>query len=150
MDQKEAVTFSGPTYIAIRSGKHSSSTASTHATDFKRLLNNPDFQCILKRPDGSLKPVLTMSVDGGHDENPRYKKVIAHAIDNFKSYYLDALFIFTNAPGRSAHNRVKIRMEPLSRALSWVLLKHDECGNHLDNNGNSWKQLFHLETVGNS
>lgn len=32
----EAVSYSGPTYEATRSGKHSSSTAATHANDFIR------------------------------------------------------------------------------------------------------------------
>lgn len=41
--KKEAVMCSGPTYIPIRSGKHSSSTASTHATDFDRLTELDDF-----------------------------------------------------------------------------------------------------------
>ncbi len=31
------VSYSGPTYIAIRSGKHDTSTAVSHATDFERL-----------------------------------------------------------------------------------------------------------------
>ena len=39
----EAVGYSGPTYIAIRSGKHSSSTAYSHGLDFQRLLELPEF-----------------------------------------------------------------------------------------------------------
>ncbi|XP_033217552.1 uncharacterized protein LOC117173210 [Belonocnema kinseyi] len=38
MGRPDAVTYSGPTYIAIRSGKHALSTASTHSKDFERLL----------------------------------------------------------------------------------------------------------------
>lgn len=34
MGKPEAVTYSGPTYISIRSGKHSASTASSHAEDY--------------------------------------------------------------------------------------------------------------------
>jgi len=30
---RQAVSYSGPTYVAIRSGKHSSSTAFSHAAD---------------------------------------------------------------------------------------------------------------------
>lgn len=36
--EKEAVSYSGPTYIAIRSGKHDKSTAPRHADDLFRLL----------------------------------------------------------------------------------------------------------------
>ena len=37
LGNREAVGYSGPTYIAIRSGKHSSSTAFSHGLDFKKL-----------------------------------------------------------------------------------------------------------------
>ena len=43
-----SVTYSGPTFVAIRSGKHCSSTASTHAFDFQRLTELPEFESILK------------------------------------------------------------------------------------------------------
>ena len=48
---------------------------------------------------------------------------------------MDATFIFTNAPGRSAFNRVERRMAPLSRALSGLILPHNHYGDHLDCNG---------------
>lgn len=104
MGRREAVSYSGPTYIAIRSGKHSSSTASTHAKDFETLLNLEDFVPLARGTDGKIKPVVILSVDGGPDENPHYKKVIAHCIDHFKKHDLDGIFVFTNAPGRSAYN----------------------------------------------
>lgn len=43
----KSVTYSGPTYIAIRSAKHSSSTASSHAFDFERLLHLESFKEII-------------------------------------------------------------------------------------------------------
>ena len=43
-----------------------------------------------------LKPILIITVDGGPDENPRYEKTINCAIDLFRSYNLDALFLATN------------------------------------------------------
>ncbi len=43
-----AVGYSGPTYIAVRSGKHSSSTAFAHGLDFERLLEIPEFEEITK------------------------------------------------------------------------------------------------------
>lgn len=106
LGKPEAVGFSGPTYIAIRSGKHASSTAFSHALDIKRLLTLESFDGIFTF-DGLVKPVLIFTVDGGPDENPRYRKVIQIAIHHFKEYNLDTLFIATNAPGRSAFNRVE-------------------------------------------
>lgn len=38
LGRPDAVTYSGPTYISLRSGKHSSSTALNHALDSERLL----------------------------------------------------------------------------------------------------------------
>ena len=38
MGQTDAVSYSGPTYIAIRSGKHSSASATAHAIDFQTLI----------------------------------------------------------------------------------------------------------------
>lgn len=43
--------------------------------------------------------------------------------------------VATNAPGRSAFNRVERRMAPLSKELSGVILEHDHYGSHLDNQG---------------
>ncbi|GBP20877.1 hypothetical protein EVAR_80696_1 [Eumeta japonica] len=97
MGRPEAVSYSGPTYIAIRSGKHSSSTATSHAQDLDTLLTIESFSKFIKNIDSKVKPVLIISSDGGPDENPRYRKVIAHAIDHFKQYDLDAVFIVTNA-----------------------------------------------------
>lgn len=93
------------------------------------------FRELLKTQDDQVKPVMIFSVDGGPDENPRYQKTIAFAIEHFKSYDLDALFVATNAPGRSAYNRVERRMAPLSKQLSGLILEHDHFGNHLDSSG---------------
>ena len=51
------VTYSGPTYVAIRSGKHDSSTAMTHAFDFERIKLLPEFTDILWFKAGR-KPIL--------------------------------------------------------------------------------------------
>ena len=67
----EAVTYSGPTYIAIRSGKHDSSSAESHAVDFNRLANLEEFRDITKIGD-QIMPLVIITVDGGPDENPRY------------------------------------------------------------------------------
>lgn len=48
---------------------------------------------------------------------------------------MDCLFVVTNAPGRSAFNRVERRMAPLSAQLSGVILNNEKCGIHLDSQG---------------
>ena len=77
-----------------------------------------------------IKPVI-MIEDGGPDENPRYQKTIHVAVHHFLKHNLDAIFIATNSPGRSAFNRVERRMAPLSRELAGVIL-HEHYGSHLD------------------
>lgn len=135
MGDPSAVTYSGPTYVSIRSGKHCSSTASSHATDFTRLLDLVAFKHLSKTTEDTVKSRVIFTVDGGPDENPRYSKVIHEAIKHFKTYDLDAIFYATNAPGRSAFNRVERRMAPLSRQLSGLVLPHETFGSHLDSKG---------------
>ena len=45
---------------------------------------------------------------------------------------LDAFFLATNAPGRSAFNGVKRGMAPLSHDLAGVVLPLNRFGNHLN------------------
>jgi len=75
-DQRSAVGYSGPTYIAIRSGKHDSSTAASHALDLDTVFELDEFSEFVKTQAGDIKPVLIISVDGRPDENPHYAKVI--------------------------------------------------------------------------
>jgi hypothetical protein len=128
------VGYSGPTYIAIRSGKHDSSTAETHGFDFKTLTGLKEFKEFIINED-NVKPIIIITVDGGPDENPRYPKVLSQAISHFKNYDLDAIFIATHAPGQSAYNAVERRMAPLSRDLTGLILPHGHYGSHLDSNG---------------
>lgn len=132
---KGAVSYSGPTHVSVRSGKHSKSTAYSHARDLDHVFSLEEFKCLVKTPDGQPKPILILTVDGGPDENPRYQKNIEIAIHHFLTKNLDCLFIATNAPGRSAFNVVERRMAPLSRQLSGVVLPHDRYGSHLDASG---------------
>lgn len=131
----EAVTYSGPTLIRIRSGKHDKSCASSHASDLHFLLNHSDFKSLCRTKNDEVKPVLIISTDGGPDENPRYEKVIQFAILHFEKYDLDAIFIVTNAPGRSAYNPVERRLAPLSHATSGVILEAERYGSHLNEQG---------------
>ena len=97
-----AVSYSEPTYIGIRSGKHDSSTAATHASDLRHLYDSVDeFKSLLHRADGITKTVLIILIDGGPDENLHYKKTIRFACHNFTRFNLDATFISKQAPGRS-------------------------------------------------
>lgn len=66
----------GPTYIAIRSGKHSSSTAISHAKDFFHLLELEEFKNVMKTADSQVKLIFRVRFDGGTDENPRFQKTI--------------------------------------------------------------------------
>ena len=45
--------------------------------------------------------------------------------------------IATNAPGRSAFNRLEWKIAWLSRELSGLILPHDDYGSHLDEKGNT-------------
>lgn len=122
----------------FRSGKHSTSNAFTHGGDLNYLYDNvSEFTDILKckTANGEYipKPVLIVISDGGPDENPRYRNVIDVAIHHFATKDLDAIFVATNAPGRSAYNRVERRMAPLSKDLCGLVLPHDFYGNHLNN-----------------
>jgi len=85
LGNREAVGYSGPTYIAIRSGKHSSSTAFSHALDFeKKFLTLKKFEVITRSGiDRVVKPIFIFTFDGGPDKNPRYQKVIRVAIHHF-------------------------------------------------------------------
>jgi len=131
-----AVGYSGPTYIGIRSGKHDSSVAATHAADLRHIYEDvPEFRSILWQSSGLNKPVLVVFVDGGPDENPRYRETIKFACEHFKRLQLDALFVSTQAPGRSAYNPVERRMAPLSRFLAGIILPYDTFGSHLNTQG---------------
>ncbi|CAF3483867.1 unnamed protein product [Rotaria sp. Silwood1] len=102
---RTATYYRGPTFAAIRSGKHDHSSALGHAKDSDTMVQLPEFEKAALI-DGILKPVVIISVDGGPDENPRYPKTIQAATILFKKYNLDALFMVMNAPGRSTFNEV--------------------------------------------
>jgi hypothetical protein len=97
-------------------------------------LSVPEFEKIVKSgPEKSVKPVIFLAVDGGPDENPRYQNVIDVAVHLFFIHDLNGFFVATNAPSRSAFNRVERKMAPLSRELSGLILPYDHYGTHLDN-----------------
>ena len=128
------ISYSGPTYIAIRSSKHSSSTAYSHGRDFDHVLKLEEFRSIVKN-EGEVKPAAMTFSDGGPDENARFPKTLDVVAQHFKKHKFDALLISTHAPGLSAYNQVVKRMALLSKALAGFLLPYDTFGNHLDSQG---------------
>ena len=125
------ISYSGPTYVAIRSGKHDSSTAYSHGKDFNHVMEMKEFEDLVKIGDVT-KPIAIIPCDGGPDENPRFPKTPDVSIQHFQELNFDVMFLSTRAPGMSAYNNVERRMAPLSKALSGVLLPHETFGSHLD------------------
>ena len=135
IDPKVGVTYSGPTYVAVRSAKHNGSTAYSHNEDLKRFT---EIESDIFKKQGSVseyKPVWMKGVDGGPDENPRFEKNIIMGCKTFRDFDLDCLIEVTNAPGLSAYNRAERRMYPLSKELTGVVLPYDKFGSHLDASG---------------
>lgn len=131
-----AVTYSGPTYVAIRSAKHQSSMALSHMEDMKRVREIEEFRDNLTTSSGLVKSVTIVTCDGGPNENPHYQKTISASIDYFCSFDLDTFFVASNAPGRSAYNWVERQMAPLSYDIAEVMLPHNHFGSHWDSQGN--------------
>ena len=141
----DAITYSGATYIGIRSAKHSGSSAYAHLQEMNRVRSLPEFASSFQTDKQEEKKVMIVTVDGGPDENPRYEKTINCSIKYFVEHDLDAFFLATNTPGRSAFNRVERRMVKLGKALSRVILEHDKYGNYLDAKGVTTDQDLELK-----
>ena len=50
----------------------------------------------------------------------------------FENHNLDAVFVFTHAPGSNAYNPVERRMAPLSKDTAGIILPFDTFGSHPD------------------
>ena len=85
---------------------------------------------------------MIVNVDGGRDKNPRYEKTISCVADYFNTFVLEAFFLVTNAPGRSAFDTVERRMATLSKEFDGVLLEHKHFGLHLDDKGKTVDPQF--------
>ena len=68
------VSYNGPTFISIRSGKHDKGCAETHSDDFERIFQLEEFQDAALTPNKDVKPLVFVSVDGGPDEVPKNSK----------------------------------------------------------------------------
>ena len=121
-----SMTYSGPTFVRVRSGKHDSSTAFSHLYDMKELFES---EAIPK------KPILLISTDGAQDEAPRFPKSLKNAVFLFKMLGLDVYIHATNAAGLSAFNPCERRMAPLTHDLVGLVLPAFAHGSHLDDSG---------------
>ena len=122
------LSYSGNTFIRIRSGKDNSSSAHTHVYNTKELFESSNL------PE---RPILVLSTDGAQDEAPRYPKPLATVIYLFKHLKLDVFLHGVNAAGLSAFNPVERRMSPLSHDIAGVVLPHKNFGSHLDSQSNT-------------
>ena len=133
IDERGKVSYSGETYVAVRSLKHNNSTAYSHHEDLLRLVHL--FPDVFRAESGQMKHVLIKGTDGGPDENPRFEKNIFMGCKTFRDFNLDLYIEVTNAPGLSCFNKVERKMYHLSKELTGVLLPHDTYGSHLDSSG---------------
>ena len=91
-----------------------------------------EFQNACRDKESLVKPLVFVSVDGGPDEAPKHQQSLASWSETFLQNNLDALFVFTHAPGSSAYNPVERRMAPLSRDTAGLTLPFDTFGSHLN------------------
>ena len=127
---KNAVKYFGPTYIQVKSLKHTPSNASIQIEALERMLTEED---VCKMEDGLTKPVLILSRDGA--DGPRFPSTRDTVATIFKEHDLDFIFCVCNAAGLSAYHFIERRMAPLSLGLAGVVLPHDHYGSHLDGKG---------------
>lgn len=136
IDDTGLTGYAGPTYISLRSAKHDRITHETHSMDFDRLIQLKEFEKFARDHLGRVKPIVIINADSsGAENNTRYPKTLASAIDKFKKHNLDALFIINQAPGQALFNVVERRLSPLSHDLAGLILPHDHFGTHLNDSG---------------
>ena len=70
------VSYNGPTFISVTSGKHDRSCASANSEDFESVLELEEFQDAATTPNRELKPFVFISVDGGPDQASKNQKVL--------------------------------------------------------------------------
>jgi hypothetical protein len=136
IDETGLIGNAGPTYISIRSAKHDRLTHESHAIDFDHLIQLKEFEKAARDHLGRVKPIVIMTIDSsGSENNTRYSKTLASAIDQFKKHNLDALIIVNQAPGQALFNTVERRLSPMSQDLGGLILPYDHFGTHLNDNG---------------
>ena len=73
------MSYSGPTYIAICSGKHDSSSVCSHGCDIGHVLELEQFQSVAE-VGNEAKLIAKIFSDGGPDENPLFPKTLNMSI----------------------------------------------------------------------
>ena len=129
---RKAVGYSGPTFIQVKSLKHTRSNASVHIEALDEVLKTEE---MCRMAAGSTKPIRILTRDG-HD-GPKFPSTRNTLFNIFKEHDLDFLFCVCNASGLSAYHFIERRMAPLNAALAGVVLPHDHFGSHLDASGNT-------------
>ena len=89
------VLYSGNIFIRIRSGKHDSSNAYTHAFDVREMIQSMSVK---------ERPILLMETDRPWMDG--FPKTLATAVNLFRLLDLDVLLLGVNAAGLSAFNPV--------------------------------------------
>ena len=82
--QTGKVSYTGETFIGIRSSKHNNSTAFSHHEDLKKFINANPQVFLSPGSETDIKPVLVKGTDGGPDENPRFHKNIIMGCKTFQ------------------------------------------------------------------
>ena len=110
-----------------------------------------EFQDAALTPSKDVTPLVFFSVDGGPDEAPKNQQALAVRARQFENNDLDAVFVFTHAPGSNAYNPVEKRMAPLSKDTAGIILPFDTFGNHLDASNKTFDlelEIKNFETAG--
>ena len=101
MTQQKHVKMNKPTNIAISSGKHNKSLATSHQEDFSAHIETKNFQGPCMK-NGKIKPLFFVSIDGDPEKAPKNSFNLDYYLKIFIKFDLDLLGVFTHAPRSSA------------------------------------------------
>ena len=130
------MTNYGPTYVSVRSSKYENFNNEHEDADLDYALKLREFERTARNHVGVIKPIIIMGIDSLNPQDyTRFPQTLISAIGRFKKYNLDALIIFTQAPGQTSFNIVERRIAILSQDLTGLVLPHDYFGTHLNTHG---------------
>ena len=95
---RQGVRYSGPTYVAVRSGKHDTSVAWSHGIDILRTFELETFRSTLYHKD-KLKSVIIWESDGAADQQAKSDKIKWIWLFIFKKYDIDYIIHYNSPPG---------------------------------------------------
>ena len=98
IDSRKGVKYSGPTYVAIRSGKHDTSDAWSHETDILRTFELESFKSTLYH-ENQLKQVIIWESDGAADQQAKSDKIKNIWMYIFKKHDIDYIVHYNSPPG---------------------------------------------------